>query len=380
MLEILEEVIDINELQDLMGCFYEAVGVPLGILDNEQNWLMTFGFQPICNHFHRLNPASRKECRETIKQVCCQLESGKYISRTCAQGLELVMFPIELNDCRLGSLFLGQFLHAPADLDFFRRQAANYSYDLPEYLAAAQKIPVISKERVDFLMQFLMRFLRLLVRVGDENRQRRNAEQEIRFASRQLKVEAEERTQELNTALTDVGDLAVQLNSQLHQVEQMALTDTLTETFNRRKFDEVVVLEQQLVLGGKLPFSVIMLDIDRFKRINDRYGHSVGDQVLKHLCNVLRDLIRQGDMLIRWGGEEFLILLPATELDEAGPLAKRIRKKVKQEVFPHHEQVTLSLGVAQLRSEDSIDSLIRRVDQALYLAKQWGRDRVKIES
>ncbi|NOY14160.1 MAG: GGDEF domain-containing protein, partial [Deltaproteobacteria bacterium] len=187
-------------------------------------------------------------------------------------------------------------------------------------------------------------------------------------------------TEALNKALREVSDLVVQMDSMLHQVEQLAVTDTLTESFNRRKFDEVAVLEQQRVLRGKLPFSVIMLDIDRFKRVNDCYGHSVGDQVLKHLCDVVRRLIRTGDMLIRWGGEEFLIILPATQLDEAGPLAERIRVAVKQEHFPSVGQITVSLGVAQLRIEDSIDSLIQRVDQALYRAKQAGRDRMVFEA
>jgi diguanylate cyclase (GGDEF)-like protein len=156
----------------------------------------------------------------------------------------------------------------------------------------------------------------------------------------------------------------------------MAVTDSLTETFNRRKFDEVAFWEQQQVRQGKLPFSVIIFDIDRFKQVNDRFGHSVGDQVLKLLCDVVRRLVRQGDFLIRWGGEEFLIVLPATQLDEAGPLAERIRLEVQREDFPSVGCLTVSLGVAQLRVEETIDNLIKRVDDALYQAKQQGRDRM----
>ena len=119
-----------------------------------------------------------------------------------------------------------------------------------------------------------------------------------------------------------------------------------------------------------------MFDIDHFKRVNDRYGHSYGDLVLKDLCRLIRGLIRQGDMLIRWGGEEFIILLPATEIDEAAQLAERIRQDVETERFPEVGSITISLGVAQLRKGDNIDSLLKRVDNALYHAKQSGRNRV----
>ena len=176
--------------------------------------------------------------------------------------------------------------------------------------------------------------------------------------------------------MIEVGDLAAQLNESLKQVEQLAVTDTLTETYNRRKFDEVVGLEHRRAAHEKIPFSLIMLDLDHFKKVNDKYGHSVGDQVLKHLSRLIRGLIRQGDLLIRWGGEEFLLLLPATQIDEAGPFAERVRLEVEQENFPTAGQITISLGVAQLREGDSIDALLKRVDNALYRAKQEGRNRV----
>ncbi len=380
MSETLQELVDIQEFQDLMGFFYEAVGVPLGVQDNHRNWLVDFGFQSICSDFHRLHPASREVCRENTREVFRRLGSADYVSMTCQHGLEVVAFPIVLNQSRLGMFYLGQFLHAPADLEFFQRQASEYGYDEAAYLKALEAVPVVSQERIDFLMQFFMRFLRLLIRLGDENQHRKHAEQAALEANRQLEAKVEERTQELNNALNEVGDLVVQSNSLLRHVEQMAVTDSLTDTYNRRKFDEVAVIEHQQVMRGKLPFSLIMFDIDRFKQVNDQYGHSVGDQVLKQLCDIVRKLIRQGDMLIRWGGEEFLIVLPATQVDEAGPLAERIRHVVKAEAFPGVGQITISLGVAQLRRKDSIDSLIQRVDQALYSAKQKGRDCVVLEA
>lgn len=380
MSEDLQDIVEIAELKELLLFFYEAVGVPLGVLDKNRQSLVTVGCQSICTEFHRSSPASREKCLQDTEQLLQRLDSADCLCLTCPLGLERVVFPLRLHDTLLGVFFLGQFLHAPADVDYFRRQAIAYGYDQAAYLQALGKVPIVPKERIDFLMTFFVRLLELLLRAGDENRRRRQAEEEVREVNRRLEVKVEERTEALNKALREVSDLVVQMDSMLHQVEQLAVTDTLTESFNRRKFDEVAVLEQQRVLRGKLPFSVIMLDIDRFKRVNDCYGHSVGDQVLKHLCDVVRRLIRTGDMLIRWGGEEFLIILPATQLDEAGPLAERIRVAVKQEHFPSVGQITVSLGVAQLRIEDSIDSLIQRVDQALYRAKQAGRDRMVFEA
>jgi len=154
------------------------------------------------------------------------------------------------------------------------------------------------------------------------------------------------------------------------------VTDSLTETYNRRKFDEIVVKEHHLANHGGIPFSLIMFDIDHFKKVNDEFGHSIGDQVLIHLSRLIRGLVRQGDLLIRWGGEEFLILLPSTHIEEAGPFAERIRQNVACEKFPGAGAITISLGVAQLRDGDSTDTVLKRVDHALYQAKQDGRNRV----
>jgi diguanylate cyclase (GGDEF)-like protein len=284
--------------------------------------------------------------------------------------------PILLDDKPVGFFFLGQFLNEPPDVDLFRRQAISHGYDIASYLRALEDVPVISRARIEHLMRFFVRFFNLLTRIGAENQQRRIAEEETLKAKDQLEDRVEERTRELNRALIEVGDLAAQLNESLKQVEHLAVTDTLTETYNRRKFDEVVTHEHQRATDQQAPFSLIMLDIDHFKRVNDQFGHSVGDLVLQQLSRLIRGLIRHGDLLIRWGGEEFVILLPATQLDEAGPFAERIRLEVETEQFKGIGALTVSLGVAELRSDDSIDMLLKRVDNALYQAKQNGRNRV----
>lgn len=372
----LQEIIDLDDLRELMSFFYEAAGISVGILDIEQNWLVSIGWQSLCTDFHRNHPESRKNCLLSEFRIQEYLDTKDYLIYPCPNGLIEVAIPILLHDKPLGYFFLGQFLYEPPDPDYFRRQAIAYGFDIDHYLKALEDIPVVSRERIDHLMSFFVLFFNLLTRIGAENQQRRRAEQETLKAKEQLEVRVEERTRELNRALIEVGDLAAQLNESLQQVAHLAVTDTLTETYNRRKFDEMVVHEHQRAAQGQAPFSLIMFDIDHFKRVNDRFGHSVGDLVLQQLSRLIRGLIRQGDLLIRWGGEEFLILLPTTQLEEAGPFAERIRQEVEKEQFKGAGSVTISLGVAQLRKNDSTDALLKRVDNALYLAKQQGRNRV----
>ena len=376
----LEEIINLDDLRELMRFFYEAAGISVGILDTDQNWVVSIGWQRICTKFHRVNPESRKNCLLSESRIQEYLDSKEYLTYPCPNGLVEVAIPILLDDTPLAFFFLGQFLHQPPDHDYFRRQAIAYDFDIDAYLQALDKVPVVSPQRVEYLMRFFSRFFDLLTRIGAENKQRRQAELEIQEAKERLEVRVEERTLELNRALTEVGDLAAQLNESLRQVEQLAVTDTLTGTYNRRKFDEIVDHEFSQAGRGKVPFSLIMFDIDHFKKVNDRFGHSVGDKVLQHLCRLIRGLIRQGDLLIRWGGEEFLLLLPATQIEAAGPFAERIRLEVEQEKFPTVGTITISLGVAQLQNGENIDTLIKRVDSSLYRAKQEGRNRVILYS
>ena len=376
----LQELIDMDDLRELMRFFYEAAGISVGILDADHNWLVSIGWQKICTDFHRVNPESRANCLLSEFRIQEYLDSKQYLTYVCPNGLIEAAIPILLDDNPVGFFFLGQFLHDPPDRDYFRRQAIARGFDIDAYLLALDQVPVVSRQRIDYLMRFFVRFFDLLTRIGAENKQRRQAELETQMAKEQLEMRVEERTRELNRALLEVGDLAAQLSESLQQVEHLAVTDTLTETYNRRKFDEIVLREHRRATHEKLPFALIMFDIDHFKQVNDTYGHSYGDLVLKDLCRLIRGLIRQGDLLIRWGGEEFLILLPATGIEEAGLLAERIRREVETERFPDAVKITISLGVAQLREGDSIDSLLKRVDNALYRAKLSGRNRVVLGS
>jgi diguanylate cyclase (GGDEF)-like protein len=159
-------------------------------------------------------------------------------------------------------------------------------------------------------------------------------------------------------------------------IEKIAITDELTELFNRRHI--ILRFEEEFEKFKRLNtrVSCIMADIDNFKEINDSYGHLTGDQVLKVISARMRDKVRAYDILGRYGGEEFLIILPETGLEEARGLAERIRTSVKEELIGK-TPVTLSLGVVCVQSSDrSVDDIIRRADENLYKAKKGGKDRV----
>ena len=376
----LQEIIEPEDLQELMLFFYETSGIAVGVLDLEHNWLVSIGGQKICTNFHRVNPNCRQKCLLTETRILEYLDANDYTTHFCQNGLIEVIVPILLDDVPLGYFFLGQFLYQQPDRDYFKRQAITYGFDINDYLLALDQVPIVSPQHIDYLMRFFVRFFGLLTRLGGENKQRCRAELEIIKAKEQLEVRVEERTEELNKALNEVGDLAAQLNEKLHQIEQLAVIDSLTNTYNRRKFDEVITNEHNRTEKNKVPFSFIMLDIDHFKMVNDKFGHSVGDQVLKHLCHLIRSMIRQGDLLIRWGGEEFLLLLPATDIAAASSIAENIRLKVEVEEFETAGNISISLGVAQLQQGDSTDTLLKQVDCALYQAKRDGRNRVVCSS
>jgi diguanylate cyclase (GGDEF)-like protein len=122
------------------------------------------------------------------------------------------------------------------------------------------------------------------------------------------------------------------------------------------------------------------LDIDYFKKINDTYGHDTGDKVLETMSSIFRVSIRGFDSLIRWGGEEFLLIAPTTDLEKAGLLAERLRKIIENQSFDTAGKITISLGVASFRSDDNKDSIVKRADEALYVAKRNGRNRVEIST
>ncbi|WP_417348595.1 diguanylate cyclase [Ferrimonas sp.] len=159
-------------------------------------------------------------------------------------------------------------------------------------------------------------------------------------------------------------------------LEKMSVTDDLTNVANRRRLDQLLEEEMERYLRYRQFFSVILLDLDRFKAINDTEGHQAGDAVLSQVAQCLKDNLRKVDHLGRWGGEEFLVICSGTEESGAAQLAEKLRVKVAELPQPVGRSVTVSLGVAQARPGEKLNQLISRVDAALYRSKHGGRNRV----
>ncbi len=181
--------------------------------------------------------------------------------------------------------------------------------------------------------------------------------------------------------LTSFMDISEQKETESKLVNQ-ASTDNLTGISNRRFFDEVAKKEVARSRRYKTPLSGIMFDIDWFKKVNDTYGHLAGDIVLKHLAEVAKSKLREMDFIARVGGEEFAVLLPETDIDDAIKVAERIRQSVEKSEVIFSDQVikiTISIGVSKLLPEDgkSFLTLFQRADEALYRAKQKGRNQVE---
>ncbi len=162
----------------------------------------------------------------------------------------------------------------------------------------------------------------------------------------------------------------------MQKLEESASLDPLTQLFNRGKFESILSKEIDLSKTTKSPISIIFLDIDHFKKINDTYGHDVGDEVLIEIANLLKSDIRKGDFVFRWGGEEFVVTLHSANRIQASILAEKIRKSVEMHNFKSVPSQTISLGVAQYRDGEDQITLLKRADEALYEAKSSGRNRV----
>ncbi|WP_373034613.1 GGDEF domain-containing protein [Sulfurimonas sp.] len=160
-------------------------------------------------------------------------------------------------------------------------------------------------------------------------------------------------------------------------LEKLFTTDQLTQINNRKKTEEFIQYCIDDFKRNHNKFSIILLDIDYFKTVNDTYGHDLGDLILKEFSNIIKDNIRKIDMLGRWGGEEFMIICTNTDVKNAEILAEKIRKKIEEYDFEIVKNMTASFGVAQYSENLDFSSLFKHADEALYLAKNNGRNRVE---
>lgn len=183
----------------------------------------------------------------------------------------------------------------------------------------------------------------------------------------------------LLVTLIVISLVSIALRRYQARINALATTDQLTELLNRRGFDLLANQALQEARRHNSPLCALMLDLDQFKELNDKHGHLAGDEVLRGFANNLQSDLRQADIICRWGGEEFILLLKDTKPEQARELGEKIRQQAELSRFTHNGsnlQITVSIGLAQLQADDALNQLIARADRALYRAKQSGRNRL----
>lgn len=172
------------------------------------------------------------------------------------------------------------------------------------------------------------------------------------------------------------------LEQELSQLSEKVRIDQLTGVLNRRGLDDAFFQEIARAQRGKSELSVVLLDIDNFKRLNDTRGHGAGDIALQHLTAVIKDIVRPTDVVARFGGEEFVVLLPDTAIEEAAEIISRLQRILTKKFFMHNNErllITFSAGIALFKPDEGQESVLQRADQSMYLAKQTGKNRVITE-
>lgn len=200
----------------------------------------------------------------------------------------------------------------------------------------------------------------------------------------------DEKEKRLSRRITDISELSesfdamiTALNSHIGErlqvqgeLERLATVDELTKAFNRTKFEELIEAEITRTQRFGQPLSIIIFDLDHFKMVNDSFGHLTGDHVLKTVASIVKAGIRETDCLVRWGGEEFLVLAPNADLENAHLLAERLRSRLSEHLFEHIGRITASFGVAAYGAGETKDAFILGADNAMYRAKLF-RNRVE---
>lgn len=174
-------------------------------------------------------------------------------------------------------------------------------------------------------------------------------------------------------SLTDITEI----KEESTLLEYQATHDTLTGLYNRQKFHDIFSKELRRDKRYKNPLALLIFDIDFFKKINDEFGHQVGDEVLKDISHIVTDEIREHDTVVRWGGEEFIVLLPETDIEGVTNTANKIKESISNyQNQTVGRQITASFGITVLKEDDNQDSIIKRADDALYEAKETGRNKI----
>lgn len=194
------------------------------------------------------------------------------------------------------------------------------------------------------------------------------------------KANVDSKNSELVTTNKTLEDRVVQRTQELKeatdQLEELARTDTLTDIHNRYSIMKILDAEVDRAKRYANPLTLLMYDVDHFKRVNDTHGHRAGDSILYNLTQVVKNSLRDIDIVGRYGGEEFLVIMPSTLLSDAIEVAQRVCETVSNHKFNQIEQLTISVGLVELGRDETMDMLFTRADRLLYRSKDSGRNRV----
>jgi diguanylate cyclase (GGDEF)-like protein len=241
-----------------------------------------------------------------------------------------------------------------------------------------EKMALRSGDELDHLIQA---FNTMTQHLEDSRERNRWAQAALKKGQEELEQRVQGRTAELLAVNDQLREEITRRQKVEEALSRAARSDPLTGLMNRRAMMYWFRYQLRHYQRNRIPFAVLLCDIDHFKKVNDTYGHAVGDQVLKDMAGFLQEALRSQDLVARWGGEEFLILLPDTDEAGGGVVAEKIRRRVEQETFrdgAREFHLTLSFGVAVYRPEQSADDCIKAADAAMYRAKNAGRNRVEI--
>jgi len=503
----LSDLLDMSIIQKLADSNFRASGLPMTIVDAiDGAILVRAGWPGICTYFHRAGARSQQQCRASDDVVKDHLDAEAHQYR-CNNGLWHIAMPIVVAGRHLATLFLTQFWFDSelVNREYFVNQGRKFEYDLDSYLAALDKIPVFSSEKVDYIVDYdkaLVRFIADLaeqslrfieaqsslvesekkyrtlvdnVNVGvhrtnpsgggrfiqvnpalvkmfgygsaeelmlrstsdlyerpDDRRiyheelqlngfvkdlelvmkkkdgtsfwcsitasaqyndaediqwidsvfedvtERKNTQINLQKSHDELEMRVVERTADLAEVNRLLMIEVAERKRFEKKLRELSEIDHLTRIYNRRKLFEIMELEIEKSRRYLRPLSLIIMDIDHFKKVNDAFGHNIGDNVLRATADVVGAMIRKVDVFARYGGEEFIVLCPETGIDGAVALAEKIRIAIEEFSHPAVGKVTVSAGVAERSDENDGTVLIEKADGALYAAKKQGRNRVTV--